>query len=809
MLRHISKHTLQEIQSLVQQGLQLAMVQRYEAAIECLNKAVEIDPLHSQALDLLAEIHRIQGRYEEALEYANHLLSHVLIPTASNYNTRGAIYNSMARYDEAISDYEKAIKTDKKQVAAYSNLINTLRTTNQGEKALKVYQKATQLGLIHSDMYNNVGLVYFEQKSYQKALDALVQSLQLNETNAPAQINILRAQIEIDDKNIHHWLEKYNYTQCTDTVLLQKLLPILYINKNIDILQDIVFNFMTTMPSKAVFHLLLPDQMLNMLFYVLDYFKQNNRYEDAKKLYAVLDEISPNNIAILNNLGSTEFSYQKYELAIGQFKRVIALAPETALAHRNAGACCLALGRTLEALTYYQSAHQHNPLDQHTIVQILSVYLQIADWTNFYTMREQLKIAMQQEQTDTIGSLQILSLSESIAEQYDYLKKTANSVFLKKYPFNYNIKRKPKATKIRLAYLSFDFRDHPVSYLTCELFGLHDRKQFEIIAYSYGPNDGSQYRQRIASSVDVFYDFSNTSMVAMAEKIYSDNVDILVDLTGNTQHTRSSILAYKLADTQMHWLGYVATMGSDCYDYIISDDFTTPEKYEQYYTEKILRLPLTLQINDRQRTISTQTMFRKDYGLPEDAFVFCNFGQIFKIQPKMFESWVNILKAVPNSVLWLAEQDPIATGNVINAFIKHEINSNRIVFAKRLPIPQYLARYKLADLMLDTYPVGSGTSASDCLWAGCPLLMLAGEIMYSRMCGGILKAAKLDDFITESFKQYEEKAIYYSNNKQGLEKIRKNLVKNRDKLPLFDTPKRVDALEVAFKKVVENHRKIN
>jgi protein O-GlcNAc transferase len=798
MMRQLSKESIQAMQTLLDQAIPLARAEQYGQALVLLVQVLKIDPMHAAAQNYLAEIYRLNGRFDDALLAINQLLTQQL-NHAEYFNTRGAIYNQTSQFDLASVDFLKAIAINKRYAPAYSNLVNAYRALGKTKEALHVYEKAQKNDALSSDLLTNLGSLHFGNAEYDKARELTSAALKLTPGNLTALENYLIIHFAKPDQSTLETVKKYEFYKLSNIELTRKLFLFLYENKAVLEIERCVNYHLFENKDTQNLHFFAEGDGLNICFYLLAYYQKNGQYAQAKKIYLRLNELEPNNTAILNNYGSMEFGFKNYAFSLTLFDAVIQLSEKAYLAQRNAGACCLALGRTLEALAYYEQARQSNPLDQHTIVQILSIYLQIARWDQFESLKSKLAQAMVGESSDMIGSLQILSLSESIQEQSSYLKTVAKTLFTKKFLLNDSAARKTSTPKkIRIAYLSFDFRSHPVSYLTAELYGLHDRAQFEVYAYSYGPNDGSAYRKRVEAGVDYFVDLSEQSILESANRIYQDNIDILIDLTGNTQHTRSEMLAYKIAAVQVHWLGYIATMGHDCYDYIVSDAFTAPVDYDQYYAEKLLRLPYTLQVNDRQRVISDKPMCRTDFGLPESAFVFCNFGQIFKIQPKMFASWVSILKAVPNSVLWLAEQDPLAKDNLFKAFETHGVDTQRIVLSPRLPIPEYLARYRLADLMLDTYPVGSGTSASDCLWAGCPLLMLAGEIMYARMCGGILKAAHLEQMITYSFEEYEAKAIAFAQNPQALREITNQLRAERDRLPLFDTPQFVKYLEQGF-----------
>ena len=360
-----------------------------------------------------------------------------------------------------------------------------------------------------------------------------------------------------------------------------------------------------------------------------------------------------------------------------------------------------------------------------------------------------------------------------------------------------------KKRRLRIGYFSYDFRTHPVTYLTEELYGLHDRERFEIFALSYGENDNSSFRKTVETDVDHFVELSGLTLKDMATRIRELNLDIVVDLTGNTQGNKSAVLGARVAPIQCHWLGYVWSMGHNAYDYIIADPFSVPVELESAYVEKIARLPYTLQICSRRLKAADKKLTRAEMGLPNDAFVMANFGSFSKIQPELFTTWMNILKAVPNAVLWLARTNrtpPVAFERIRLQVLAHGVDASRVVFSEPMSRDEHLLRYELADVALDTYPQGSGTTAIESLWMGCPMLSMAGagETLAIRMAGGILNAVGLDDLVVDSLQAYQALAIDLAQNPEICQQYRTHLQSNKENLPLFDTPRTVAYLENCF-----------
>lgn len=364
----------------------------------------------------------------------------------------------------------------------------------------------------------------------------------------------------------------------------------------------------------------------------------------------------------------------------------------------------------------------------------------------------------------------------------------------------------PRQKKIRVAYLSADFHDHATTRLAAELFELHDKNCFEIIAISFGPNRVDAMRQRLVAAFDRFIDvrfMTDADVVGLCRAL---KVDIAVDLKGYTQGARPGVLAGRCAPLQVNYLGYPGTMGAPFMDYIVADrTLITPDDVS-YYSEKIIWLPDSYQVNGRQRAASAQPPTRADCGLPDEAPVFCCFNNPYKYTPTTFDCWMRILARVPGSVMWLLEGNLAVPGNLRREARARGIAADRLIFAKSLPLPEHLARLSLADLFLDTLPCNAHTTASDALWAGVPVLTCAGRSFAARVAASVLRAAGLDPLVVNTPVDYENLAVRLMQQPGYLQEIKQYLRENRLNFPLFDTPRYVRNLESAFTVLVERHR---
>ncbi|WP_396270943.1 acetylglucosamine transferase [Ideonella sp.] len=351
--------------------------------------------------------------------------------------------------------------------------------------------------------------------------------------------------------------------------------------------------------------------------------------------------------------------------------------------------------------------------------------------------------------------------------------------------------------KIKIGYLSGDLCLHAVGLLTPELLELHDRERFEVYGFCWSKDDGTPQRARLIKALDHHVRIGHLDDTTAARLITSLGVDILIDLQGLTNGARPGILVQRPAPVQVSYLGFPGTCGIPGVDYILSDRFVLPPELEPFHTERPLHVPHCYQVSDRQREVAP-TPTRAQYGLPEDAFVYCSFNNTFKFTDEVFNSWMKVLKAVPGSVLWLLADNDWARDNMLACALSHGVAPERLIFAPRVSPPEYLARFALADLMLDTFPYNAGTTASDALWMGLPILTLSGRSYISRMAGSLLTAAGLPDLITHTLPHYERSAIRLGQNPGRITSLKRYLAEQGRSSPLFDMPARVRDIEDAL-----------
>ncbi|MDZ8223858.1 TIGR03032 family protein [Nostoc sp. ChiVER01] len=553
---------------------------------------------------------------------------------------------------------------------------------------------------------------------------------------------------------------------------------------------------------------------------------------------------NPNYAFAHNNLGLIWQMQGKLSAAAAKFQEALQKNPDYPEAYLNLGIVLEAQEKLEGAIACYRSAIGHNPdyikayirlgsallslamvtlgqVDEArvTFEKVLQLQPDSAEAFNYLFYLKEATCDWQMRQSD-LTRIQEQTLSEvekakpTTISPFDSLYKPWDRTFLLKIAQTHgeNIKTQWASEKqslnfthsrslngrLRIGYLSNDFRNHATSHLMKSLFNLHNQANFEIFAYSFSADDNSEYRQYIATNCEHFQDITNLSIEEAARQIYADGIHILIDLKGYTAGSRSAILALRPAPIQVSYLGYPGTMGADFIDYIISDPVVTPPEFADGFSEKLVTLPHSYQVNDHQQAIASTPVTRSQYGLPESGFVFCCFNHNYKIEPQIFDVWMRILAAVPESVLWLLVRFPAAEDNLRREAEARGIDSDRLIFAQYHPKAEHLARHQLADLFLDTLYYNAYTTASDALWAGLPVLTCIGTTFSSRVGASLLRAVGLPDLITNNLEQYEQLAIHLGHSPTALQELRQRLAQNRTTYPLFDTSRFTRNLEQAY-----------
>jgi protein O-GlcNAc transferase len=564
------------------------------------------------------------------------------------------------------------------------------------------------------------------------------------------------------------------------------------------------------------------------------------RHKEAVSAYDRALSLAPGSAEVWLGRGNVFFDLRQYDQALSAYDKAIALQPRLAEAWLGRGNVFVDIRRTEEALSVFETALSLKPqspeawtgrgnalsdlkryddafaaYDQAFALRPdltglegdrLFVRMQVCDWRDFEAERDHLVRSIQMGSA-AAAPFAFLSVASSVEDQLA----SARAWTGKRYPADARPLwggERYQHEKIRIAYLSADFRQHPVAYLAAGLFEGHDRSQFEVVGISIGPNDGSDIRARLERGFDRFIDAAALGADEIAHRIRAEEVDILIDLNGFTQNARPQILARRPAPLQVNYLGFAGTMGADYIDYILADPVVIPPAHRHGYAEKVISLPNSfMPHDDTGRAISDRQLTRSEFGLPENGFVFCCFNNAYKFNPALFAARMKLLQAVDGSVLWLSDAGAATVANLRQAAAAAGVDPGRLVFAPRLAASaDHLARHRLADLFLDTLPYNAHTTASDALWAGLPVLTQIGASFAGRVAASLLTALGLPELITESAEQFEQQALTLATAPARLAAIRERLAQHRQSQPLFDTRLLTRDIERAYAAIYRRHQ---
>ncbi len=520
-----------------------------------------------------------------------------------------------------------------------------------------------------------------------------------------------------------------------------------------------------------------------------------NRHQEAVTSYnrVLLDQ--PDDVPSLINRGSRLRKLNRNKAAMADFQRVLASQPTHREALGGRASLLRDLGRNIEAAETYRLLRTHHPDLPRVVGNFLNASLMSCAWADLDVLHQSISADVQAGvAADTPFSF--LAYSTSPEDQLSCASAWIREKHPPVSPAVWTGERY-RHDRIRLAYLSSDFQDHPMAHLMGKLFETHDRDRFELTAISFGRNTGDPMRKRLEAAFDRFIDVETRSDHETAQLVRELEIDIAVDRKGFTREARTRIFAMRPAPVQVNYLAYPGTMGAPYMDYLIGDAVIIPAGDERFYSEKVVRLPDTYQATDDQRSIG-ETPSRADCKLPETGFVFCSFNNNYKILPQMFDIWMRLLTQVEGSVLWLYVRSEEAIGNLRREAVARGVDPDRLVFATRLGVSEHLARHRQADLFLDTFPYTSHTTASDALWAGLPVVTCAGQTFTSRVAASLLSAVGLPELITTDFAAYEALALKLALEPDRLAAVKAKLAAQRTVWPLFDSNRFRLHLESAF-----------
>jgi predicted O-linked N-acetylglucosamine transferase (SPINDLY family) len=758
-------------------------------------KVLGQQPRHFEALNLLAIILMLLDQHAEAEHYIKSALnvSARNDATLSNY---GIILKTLKRPIEALERFSQALKVNSANSLTWNNRGTVLFDLKRYEDAVADFDKATLIDNNFSDAFCGKGNSLSQLKRYDEAFAAFDNALSLKPDLADAWLG--RGNIFVHLKRYDEAVGAFDKARSLKPDLAEAWLG-----------RGNVFNKLKRYDEAFAAYdkaLAIKPDLEGAWLGRGDVFNELKRYDEAFAAYGKALAIKPDLEGAWLGRGNVFSDLKRYDEAFAAYGRALTLKPDLAEAWLGRGNIFSELKRYDEALVDYDKAFAVKPELIGAEGARLHAKQRLCNWGNFDAECKHL-IASVRNGNANAPPFSFLAIRASAEDQLQcarlWIAKTAPATPKRVWQGErYNHDR------IRIAYLSADFHQHPVSLLLAGTFECHDKSHFDVIAISLGPDDNSEIRQRLKGSFERFIDVKTYSDDQIVNLIKELEVDILVDLMGFTQNSRTAILARRCAPIQVNYLGYAGTMGADYFDYLIADPTSIPSEYEKNYAEKIVHLPNSYMPHDEGgRSISNRSFERAEFGLPQTGFVFSCFNNCFKFNPDIFDCWARILKAVEGSVLWLSMPNPTAIANLRKEISARGVSPERLVFANQLPLmAEHLARVRLADLFLDTLPYNAHTTASDALWAGLSVLTCIGETFAGRVAASLLNAIQVPELITTTLEDYEQMAIDLAMHPEKLAAVRSKLAENRLTTPLFNTMLFTKHIEAAYTVMYERHQ---
>ena len=725
-----------------------------ECEIACFNA-----PLNVELKKLCGKMLALTNDYIKSIQYFSEVYELDNYDPETLFNL-GAGYRETLNYLEAVNWFSRYTIITPNDYSGWFSLGESQYMAGLYLDSVKSSDKTIALNPIFADAWSNRGDALHELKRYDEALANYDHAIQIKPDYAKAWSN--KGNILRDIKRYDEALAQYS-----KAIELNPGYAKAWSNKG------------------SIFHDL-------------------QRYNDALNHFDQAILLSPDYASAWSNKGATLSDLKRYDEGLLQYDQAIQLKPDFAEAWLNRGATLSNLKRYDEALASYNRAIQLEHDLDFLAGSALNCKMLTTNWINLDAeissvitkLRNNKKVINPFTLLAAVDSPELhLQAAKIWTDHYCQTKTSLPSI-----P-RYSHK------KIRIGYFSADFKNHPVSFLTSELFELHDRNQFEIFGFSLqSANPDDETRKRLTQAFDKFVDVEDQSDLDIAKLARNLEIDIAIDLGGHTQDARPGIFSFRAAPIQVNYLGYPGSMGAEYIDYIIADKTLIPANQQSFYSEKIVYLPNCFQSNDTKKVISNRSFSRQELGLPNTGFIFCCFNNNNKINPTIFKSWMRILSNTTNSYLWLLANTTSTQYNLRGEAQKLGIDPSRIIFGGKLPLPKYLARYRSADLFLDTLPFNAGTTASDALWAGLPVLTQTGKSFSGRMAASLLSSIGLPELITQTTEEYESLAIELTTNHNMLGQIKKKLTNNRLTTPLFNTQLFTKHIEDAFSQMYERYK---
>lgn len=775
-------------------GISCLIEGRARDAVAYLEQGVAGLPRHGVALDNLGLANLMLGRFAEAERV---LRKAVALPgaPASVHMRLGLAVLHRQRYPEAVRLLQRALELEPQSIDCHLNLGQALVRVGDRAAARDHFETVLRLDPGHADAMFNLGVVALEQNELDQARQWFERARTQSPQHVDALINlgiVLQKQRHLDEAAgcFHRALTIDPASGAAGNNLAHTL---------------VLQHRLAEAREQYRATLALASDLIEAHEGLASVCLKLGRLKEGILHLREILRLESGNCTTWTALADALFQAGQLDEAAAAAKRANEIDPIAAGPYSVLALVHIVRKEAGHAIAVLETGFQRT--NASSLLGMLTHQLQrTCDWEKWREAWREMELRLEHA-TDLGSPFWLLTEATTAEQQLAYTRRWAEA----NYPATASAPGIPHAPprdahrRIRIGYLSSDLHVHATAHLFAGVLEHHDRERFEIFAYSHGPEDASTMRMRVRQACEHFIDVAWDPDDTVVRRMQDDALDILVDLKGYTLGARTSILARRPCSIQVNWLGYPGTMGAGFIDYLITDRFIVPPGKEAAYSERILYLSPCWQCNDRSRPVIAP-LTRAQYGLPDAAFVFCCFNQAVKITPDIFGVWMRLLRRLPHAVLWLADDNPLATRNLTAAAKPHGIGPDQLMFAPRLPFAQHLARYRVADLALDTFPYTSHTTASDALWMECPLVALCGETFASRVSGSILTACGLPQLITRALPDYEALAYRFAADAAFAGHVRTSLSLVRLDAPLYDVAATTRDLERIYLELAARQR---
>ena len=760
---------------------------RSAEACEYLDRAVSIFPDDLGALMNYGMALHAAGRSEEALTMFDRALSLKPDMAEGLYN-RGVALSDLRRFELAVDSYDRALALQPEMIAAMVNRAVALAAMQRPDDAIAGYDRALAMQPGNVIALTQRGLTYRSTGRPLQALADYDRALSLDPFYAEALYN--RGVVLMDLQRGAEALAAFDAVQDAyqnNAEMLNNRGVALW---NLKRPAEALESFERALALEPGFAEAWGNRGLAL--------RDLMRFEEALASFDQVLRLEPRNATAFNCRGNVLRDMKNYESAIESYNRAIELRPDYAEAIVNRGYSRWTLKQHDAGIEDVEKALALDPDYPYARGELLHARMYGADWRGFDQSKREL------EQQLAAGKRVVQPfIFQAIAEKPESAQACSRIWMADRCPPQPSAPHDPRfrkaGDKIRIGYLSGEFRQQATAILMAGLYERHDRDTFEITALDCGRDDGSEMRARLKNAFDRWIDINPLSDQEAAQLIRDAGIDILVCLNGYFGESRMGVFAQRAAPIQVNYLGFPATLGAPYIDYIIADKIVIPEDEQRFYDERVIYLPHSYQANDDKGRAKAPTPSRAQAGLPETGFVFCNFNSAYKLTPSTFDSWMRILREVPGSVLWLLESRTPYADNLRREAEQRGVAADRLIFAPDLETDQHLARLQLADLFLDGLPYNAHTTGSDALWAGVPLLTQRGTTFPGRVAASLLTATGLPELVTENAADFEALAVKLATDTAALKALRDKLAQNKQSCALFDTGRFARNIESAYR----------